>query len=241
MNSFSRKLVKRYGRKLRKVINQFVAKYSLVGNPDVFDSKDFSWTQELEANWESIRDEALALMDNREQIPHLGEISPDHQRLDYQRSWRTFFLHGYGYRVDDNCAKAPVTASLVEKIPGVLSALFSVFEPNTHLPAHKGVTKGMITCHLPLIVPNQPEKCRIAVNDKTYHWTPGKFFIFDDTEQHEAWNETDQDRIILLIHVRRPLRAPGVWLQNAFFALIRISPFVQDVRQALGIRSRVTT
>ncbi|MDT8405946.1 MAG: aspartyl/asparaginyl beta-hydroxylase domain-containing protein [Methylococcales bacterium] len=194
MTSLARTLVKRYGRKLRKTMNHFVARYSLIGDPEVFNAEQFAWTGQLEAHWETIRDEALALLQARSEIPHLGDISPDHQRLDYQRTWRTFFLRGYGYRVDDNCAKAPATAALVDQIPGVLSALFSVFEPNTHLPAHKGVTKGMITCHLPLVVPNQPEKCRIAVNDQSYHWTPGKFFIFDDTRQHEVWNETDQDR-----------------------------------------------
>ena len=175
----------------------------------------------------------MALIHGPEEVPSLGDVSPDHQRLDKKRSWKTFFLWGYTYRAHGNCARAPRTAELVDRIPGVISALFSIHEPGTHLPRHRGVTKGMITCHLGLIIPDDPARCRIAVEDRDYHWTPGKFFIFDDTCYHEVWNDTDQRRVILLIHVRRPLRGFGKWVESVFFQLIRISPFVQRARRNL--------
>ena len=223
-------------RRLRHVLNRFVARYSLVGNPPVFDPAVFPWTGELAKNWREIRAEAEHLLADRGRIPSLGDISPDHRRLDQQRLWRTFFLWGYGHRVDKNCALAPRTAALVDGIPGLITAMFSVHEPGTHLPRHRGVTKGIITCHLGLIVPDDRERCRIAVEGESYSWAPGRFFIFDDTYKHEVWNETDQDRVILLLHVRRPLRGAGRLVESVFFRVIQLSPFVQRVRTNLGLR-----
>lgn len=217
-----------YGRRLRDVINRIVVRYSMVPDDDVFDTAVFDWTATLQANWQTIHEEAMAILSQRHDIPPLGDISTDHQRLDHRRSWRTFFLWGYGYRMDCNCVHAPKTAALVDSIPGLISALFSVHEPGTHLPRHRGVTKGMITCHLGLKIPADADQCVIAVNDKPYRWKPGEFFVFDDTQYHEVWNDTDEDRIILLLHINRPMRAPGAWLQQAFFFLIRHSPFVQE-------------
>ena len=237
-DTFSGRLKRRIRRmrRMRHLLNGFIARYSLVGNPPVFDPAVFPWTAELEAHWREIREEAEQLLADRGRIPPLGDISPDHQRLDQRRSWRTFFLWGYGHRVDQNCALAPRTAALVDRIPGLITALFSVHEPGTHLPRHRGVTKGMITCHLGLIIPDDPEGCRIAVEDRSYTWTPGRFFIFDDTYRHEVWNDTNEDRVILLIHIRRPLRGAGKWIEGIFFRAIQLSPFVQRVRRNLGLR-----
>lgn len=199
-------------------------------DPDVF-----PWTQPLAENWEAIRDEALELMG--EDVPALRDISPDHRRLDKKRRWKTFFLWGYGYRSDENCARAPGTAALVDAVPGIFSALFSIHAPGTHLRRHRGVTKGIVTCHLGLVIP-KGEGCRIAVEDEEYRWTPGRWFIFDDTRYHEVWNDTPEERVILLLHVRRPLRGPGKWLDSAFMGLIRISPFVQEARRNLTVRGK---
>lgn len=223
-------------RRARHILNRFIARYSLVGNPPVFDPAVFPWTGELETHWREIHDEVRSILADPRRVPSLGDISPDHQRLDQRRSWRAFFLWGYGHRVDQNCARAPRTAALVDRIPGLITAMFSVHEPGTHLPRHRGVTKGMITCHLGLIIPDDPERCRIAVEDQVYSWAPGRFFIFDDTYKHEVWNETDEDRVILLIHVRRPLRGAGKWVERLFFRALQLSPFVQRVRANLGLR-----
>ena len=84
------------------------------------------------------------------------------------------------------------------------------------------------------MVPADRNQCRIDVQDRTYHWQPGRFFVFDDTCRHEVWNDSKEDRVILLLHVRRPLRAPGRWVQQAVYQLVRVSPFVQDVRRNLA-------
>jgi beta-hydroxylase len=143
-------------------------------------------------------------------------------------------MWGYGYRVDANCARCPETIKLVEQIPGLRTAMFSIHAPGVHIPLHKGVTKGMITCHLALKTPTAREKCRIEVNGESYSWREGETFIFDDTYKHEVWNDTDEDRVILLIQFDRPLRFPGSLLRSAILGAIRLSPFVQDAKRNMS-------
>ena len=201
----------------------------------MFDPGVFPWTAILEAQWQTIRAEALAVLQQREAVPPVQEISPDHARLaDYENKWQSYFIWGYGYKLAANAARCPRTTALVEQIPGLKSALFSIHAPGVHIPRHNGVTFAMITCHLGLIVPQEREKCRIKIADQTYHWEPGKTVVFDDTYEHEVWNDTEEDRVILLIQFTRPLRDPGRQIASFVMWLIRMSPFVQDARRAVA-------
>ena len=175
--------------------------------------------------------EAEAVHKLKDILPPLGDLSPDHARLDAKRSWRSFFLWGYGYRIGTNCRYAPHTTKLVETIPGLLTAMFSVHEPGTHLVRHRGVTNGMITCHLGLDIPDIGDASRIEVNGTAYHRENGRWFLFDDTQWHATWNEGPGDRVILLLHVKRPMRGLGRVVWDIFFWLIRRSPFIQDARR----------
>jgi beta-hydroxylase len=89
-------------------------------------------------------------------------------------------------------------------------------------------------------VPKEREKCHIQVDDQTLCWEEGKTMVFDDTFEHEVWNETGQDRIVLLVQFKRPVRFPGNLVANLFLAGIRKSSFVQTVRRnllAMGSKS----
>jgi hypothetical protein len=120
-----RGFVIRVGKKLRKKINRVLIPYSTVGNPPVFDPGVFSWTADLEAEWQAIEAEARAVMQKRETVPPLGDISPDHAGLTQgNNNWRCFFIWGYGYKVPGNAAQCPRTTALVEQIPGLKSAFF---------------------------------------------------------------------------------------------------------------------
>ena len=223
------------GKKLRGNVNRLLARYSTVGNPPVFDPSVFSWTAMLEEEWQAIRAEALAVLEQREAVPPLQEISPDHARLAaYDNKWQSYFIWGYGYKLAGNADRCPRTTALVEQIPGLKSAFFSIHAPGVHIPRHTGVTCAMITCHLGLLVPQEREKCRIEIEDQTYRWTPGKTLVFDDTYEHEVWNDTEEDRVILLIQFTRPLRSPGKQLASFLMWLIRMSPFVQDAKRAVA-------
>jgi beta-hydroxylase len=98
-----------------------------------------------------------------------------------------------------------------------------------HVPRHTGPTKAILTAHLGLIVPLKRERCHMAVGEKNdVVWEDGKVVVFDDMFPHEVWNDTDEDRIILLLHVKRPLKFPGSVLRDLFFSALRASPFVRD-------------
>lgn len=223
-----RPLIIRYGKHLRGFFDRLIASSSLVPNDPVLDVRDFPWTQHLRENWRAIRDEAIAAALERNS-PSLASISPDHRAIAPVNMWRSFFLWGYGYRVEENLARCPITTATVARIPGLNSAFFSILAPGTHIPAHRGVTKGLITCHLGLIVPRDGD-VRMRVDDRIVRWAEGETLVFDDTYNHEVWNDTENTRVVLLIQVRRPLRNPGKWIADTFLDVVRRSAFVQEAR-----------
>jgi len=219
------------GKEMRPKIDAIIMRRSLIPDEPIVDKAFFAWIPVLESRWRDIQAEAARI--RTEDIPSLGDISFDHGRIAKDRRWKSFFLKGYGYRLDRNCARAPITASLVDKVPGLVTATFSVLEAGGHIPRHRGMTKGMLTYHLALKVPGEREKCRMNIEGMdrlhTIPWQEGESFIFDDICNHEVWNETSEDRYILLIQIKRPCRRLGNVIQNVFLFAVRYSRFVQDI------------
>jgi len=224
-----RPLIVRLGKQLRGLFDRMIASSSEVANDPVLDVRDFPWTEVLRDNWQAIRDEAVAVALRRNAAPSLATISPDHRAIAEVDMWRSFFLWGYGYPIEDNLARCPTTARLVEQVPGLNSAFFSILAPGTHIPNHRGVTKALITCHLGLIVPRNGD-VRMRVDERIVRWAEGETLVFDDTYDHEVWNDTDSTRVVLLIQFERPLRQPGKWIADTFMRLVRRSAFVQEAR-----------
>lgn len=229
----ARPLAVRLGKRLRPWINDRLAGHSLVPNDPVLDPGLFPWIAGLRSHWREVRAEADRVLRHREAVPPLDAISPDHARIA-DGGWQSFFLHGYGYRVPENCARAPATAALVDSVPGLNSALFSILAPGCHIPRHKGVTKGILTCHLGLRVPRAADRCRMRVGQRTVSWREGECIVFDDSQHHEVWNDTDETRVVLLIQFARPMALPGRLLGRLFLAGVRRTSFVQEARRNLS-------
>ena len=225
----NRPLIIRVGKHLRGTVDRLIASSSIVGNDPVLDVRAFAWTAMLRDHWQAIRDEATDVALRGRASPSLATISPDHRSIAEVDKWRTFFLWGYGYPIDDNLARCPRTRDIVARIPGLNSAFFSILAPGTHIPEHRGVTKGLITCHLGLIVPREGN-LRMRVDDRVVRWAEGETLVFDDTYPHEVWNDTDETRVVLLVQFERPLRNPGKWIADLFLGLVRRSAFVQEAR-----------
>jgi beta-hydroxylase len=224
----------RFGKRQRKWINPYIKRHSKVGDEAVFDRAHFPWLTAMEADWENIRDEALAVLKHRDAIPPLAQISPDHKGLDDSNKWRSFFLWGYGFKIGQNCDRCPNTSAALANVPGLQTAMFSIHAPGMAIPPHKGVTSGMCVFHLGLKVPKDTDNCAIRVQDQVVHWQDGEAFVFDDTREHETWNRTDDERVILLVQFNRPLRFPGNIVASLFFQAIRRSSFVGSARRKLG-------
>ena len=230
-----RPLIIKIGKRLRGTMNRISQDQSNIPTEPVIAADMFPWTAGLSEKWQVIADEAASILRHRDAVPPLKEISPDHARIAGDGNWRSFFLIGYGYEVAENCARAPVTADLVRRIPDLNSAFFSILEPGATIPRHRGVTRGLVTCHLGLIVPDSPEHCTMQVEDSTLFWEAGKWLVFDDSYYHQVHNNTDQRRVILLVQVKRPMRLLGRLANNLALWGIRRSPFVQDARRNLGM------
>ncbi|TPG43770.1 aspartyl/asparaginyl beta-hydroxylase domain-containing protein [Sphingomonas koreensis] len=225
----NRPLIVRLGKQLRGVFDRLIAASSLVPNDAVLDVRAFPWTAELRDRWQAIRREAIDVALRGDAAPSLATISPDHRSIAEIGKWRSFFLWGYGYAIEDNLARCPQTAALVSAIPGLNTAFFSILAPGTHIPDHRGVTKGLITCHLGLIVPRDGD-VRMRLGDRVVRWAEGETLVFDDTYHHEVWNETSGTRVVLLIQFERPLKHPGKWFADFFLGFVRRSAFVQEAR-----------
>ena len=217
------------GFKLLQKYEQLIPQYSLIGDTAFFDTKQFSWTKELEANWQVIRQELDEILKYQEELPNFQDISPDQSySIAKDNLWKTYFLYGYGIKVATNCQRCPETTRLIEKIPGMKTAFFSILLPNKHIAEHRGPYKGVVRYHLALKVPEPKEKCRIRVANEIRYWEEGKGMMFDDSFPHEAWNETDGVRVVLFMDIVRPMRFPLSWINHILLKLIAISPFVQD-------------
>lgn len=223
---------------LRDNLDRFVMHYALLPDRTIFSERDLPWIEMIRANWQSIRAEAIAI--RAADIPSLGDISPDHGRIAADRRWRSYFLEGYGYRRRENRARVPMTASLIDSIPDLVTASFSVLEPGCHIPRHRGMTKGLLTFHLALKVPQDREHCWIQFETpeglRVIPWEDGRTILFDDTYNHEVWNNTSDPRYILLLQVRRPCRWPARAVLRVFMWGVRYSRFVQDIRKRLDAR-----
>jgi len=229
-----RRFVKRWGKRVTRALARYQARQSLVPDAPFLDPGLFPFLALFETRWREIEAEARAILRHREAIPAFQEISPDQYRIATAKNWRTFVLFGFGERLDRNCAQAPVTAAMLEEIPTLQTAWFSILAPGYHIPAHSGVTKGIVRAHLGLIVPREREKCRIRVGDEIRAWTEGSVIVLDDTYNHEVWNDTDEERVILLFDFDRPMRLGGRIANRMFLRAMKLSAFYREPRAALA-------
>ena len=210
---------------------QLIPQYSLIGDTPFFESEQFPWTTELESNWQLIREELDKILEHTTELPNFQDISPDQgYSTTKDNLWKTYFLYGYGLKEDKNCQRCPETTRLIENIPGMKTAFFSILLPGKHIPKHRGPYKGVVRCLLGVKIPEPKELCRIRVAEETRHWEEGKAMLFDDSFPHEAWNETDDIRVVLFLDIVRPMKPPLSWINYLLLKLIQISPFVRDAR-----------
>jgi aspartate beta-hydroxylase len=181
---------------------------------EFFRREDFTWLDTLEAATDDIAAEALAALagDRAGFKPYVDfpATTPMDQwtPLNHSLDWSVYNLLDDGARVSAHIEKCPKTAAVLAQlplcdIPGYApGAYFSVLKPRTRLPAHTGTTNTRSIVHLPLII---PEGCGFRVGSQLRAWQKGKAWVFDDTIDHEAWNDSDQVRIVLIFDIWNPL------------------------------------
>ena len=201
-----------------------------------YDRADFPWLAAIEAATDDIRDELVRVLADESNglVPYIaypdGVPLNQWRDLNHSRKWSAYYLLREGERLDERlsrCSRSAAALNLapLAELPGhAPTAFFSILEPKTRIPAHTGVTNTRLVVHLPLIV---PKSCGFRVGSETREWIPGKAWVFDDTIEHEAWNDSEDARAILIFDIWNP------YLTEAERALVRsategVSAFYQS-------------
>lgn len=178
-----------------------------------FEREQFPWAGALEAKTDVIRAELIELLRSGGEgfAPYIsykpGEPMNQWAELNKSTRWNAFQLYKHGRRVEENCARCPETVKALEAVdladidgfcPNVM---FSVLAPKTRIPPHTGETNSRVVAHLPLIVPPQ---CSYRVGFEWREWREGELLIFDDTIEHEARNDSDELRVVLILDLWNP-------------------------------------
>ncbi|XP_042636698.1 aspartyl/asparaginyl beta-hydroxylase [Orycteropus afer afer] len=160
----------------------------------------------LERNWKLIRDEGLAVMDKAR-----GLFLPEDENLREKGDWSQFTLWQQGRKNENACKGAPKTCTLLEKFPETTGCRrgqikYSVMHPGTHVWPHTGPTNCRLRMHLGLVIPK--EGCKIRCANETKTWEEGKVLIFDDSFEHEVWQDASSFRLIFIVDVWHPELTP---------------------------------
>ena len=187
--------------------------YPMLPAEQFLDRRHFPWLEQLEAATGTIREELLVVLrEDLEQMEPYIQYPPgvpvnQWVELNHSPRWNSYFLWKDGVKDEAHCARCPNTSALLDALPLLRqsgfgpTAMFSVLAPRTHIPPHNGSTNTRCLVHLPLILPGPS---RFRVGNETRDWKMGEAWVFDDTIEHEAWNDADQTRVILILDVWNP-------------------------------------
>jgi len=147
------------------------------GTPKI-SNEHFDFLDKFTDNWETIQAEVKEVLKFRDAIPTFHEVSPDQYRLSTENNWKTFVLFGFGQRLEKNASLAPKTSEILENVPNLQTAMFSILAP-------------------------------------------------------EVWNDTDEERVILLFDFDRPMKLAGRILNKTFLNIMKLTAFYQDPKKNL--------
>lgn len=182
----------------------------------------------------AIREELLAVLPTRHEIPRYHELDEAQRKIsaeeDQNRSWRVFMLYVMGLRPEKNRARCPRTCAVLDSVPNLFQAFFSILDAGKSIPPHHAPYRGYLRFHLGLKVPAQ-DPPTIRVKDQHYTWKEGEAVLFDDSWQHEVTNRAKEPRAVLVVDVMRPMPA----LPHAVNSLI-MNRFLESYRRKVGER-----
>jgi aspartyl/asparaginyl beta-hydroxylase (cupin superfamily)/thioredoxin-like negative regulator of GroEL len=215
---------------------------------EFFERHHFPWMPAFEAATAAIRAEATALVTGNDEgagaagfRPYVDQPANTPRNiwsgLDKRLDWSAYYFHRFGTRDEDACARCPKTAAALAQVPLLdiagrgPTAFFSLLKPKTKIPPHSGVTNTRTIVHLPIIVPRD---CGFRVGGETRAWREGEAFGFDDTIEHEAWNDSNDPRLVLICDVWNPyLSEAERTLLRAYFETIDRSAHRPDMPAGL--------
>jgi aspartyl/asparaginyl beta-hydroxylase (cupin superfamily) len=179
----------------------------------------------LDRGFPAIRHEVTALLTEKGAIPRYHDVDPMQRgisaRVDPEKDWKVFYLFAMGEKPAANRARCPRTAELLDGIPGLFQAFFSILDAGKSVPAHCGPYRGYLRYHLGLLVPSE-DPPSIRIKDQHYTWKEGESILFDDSWNHEVTNHSQGDRVVLIVDIRRPMPAPFRALNRLVETVMRL-------------------
>jgi beta-hydroxylase len=186
----------------------------------------------IDAHIDEIRSEAETVLTSLGELPTFGEtaniVGPG---MNWQTRWTLYPFILMHQRLESRIY-TPVTSDVVGKIPGVVNALFSILPPHTSLARHRGTSRALARCHVGLVTPQDSKNCYFVIDGHRHDWQVGSKLIFDQTFEHAAINETDEDRLILIVDVVRA-ELP-VYLRWPVSAVTHALVFHPEARYTIG-------
>lgn len=192
----------------------------------IMDLADFPELKLVQDNWEIIRKEAVSLRENGYFDKVKDPTSDGHYdigfRTFYKYGWSKFYLSWYGTTLKSANDLCPKTVELVSKVPGVNGAMFSILPVGSKLTKHLDPVATSLRYHLGLKTPND-DRCYINIDGTDYSWRDGDALLFDETYLHFAFNNSEEERIILMLEVDRPTHIIGKLINFIFKQIMRIT------------------
>jgi aspartate beta-hydroxylase/beta-hydroxylase len=200
-------LIRLRGRAFRGLNGLFFRHVGGANRPVFFDVEaTYPALRRIDENYDVIRAELMPLLPQLDRIPRYHDVDEVQRPIsEGPRNWRTLFAYVYRANdVIDQQGLCPRTSQILREIPGVILGFFSILDAGKSVPAHNGGYLGHLRYHTAFVVPkNSPPKIRIK--DKVYEWKERESVLFDDSWNHEVYNESDGVRVVLIVDVLRPM------------------------------------
>ena len=179
----------------------------------------------LERHFPAVRAELLSRLAEKGAIPRYHDLDPMQTNIsgtvDADKDWKVFYLYAIGEKPAANRASCPTTSRLLDDVPGLFQAFFSILDGGKSVPAHCGPYRGYLRYHLAIVVPeaNPPS---IRIKDQHYTWKEGESILFDDSWNHEVTNKAEADRVVLIVDIRRPMPQPFAAVNRFVESVMRV-------------------
>lgn len=189
-------------------LNQFYGRYFEVSKRPTYFNIDetFPALNAITEHFETIQSEFNQVLQNINHFPRYHDIDPGEAEISNacEKQWNIFMVHLLGYDMSDAKQYCPNLSELLQKVPNLIQAFFSILEPGKSIPLHEGPYLGYLRYHLGIHIPkdNPPQ---IVINKQPHVWQEGKAVLFDDSWPHEVKNESQEYRTVLIIDVLRPM------------------------------------
>lgn len=202
-------------------VNAFMVLCSRVPTTPYLPSREMPELQVLDDNWEIIRDEALKMAELR-RIKAAEKHDDIGFNSFFKYGWKRFYLKWYDARHPSAEELCPRTVAILKSLPKVKAAMFAELPPGGKLNKHRDPFAGSLRYHLGLTTPND-DRCHIIVDGEPYSWRDGESVVFDETYVHEAYNQSEANRIILFCDIERPLKWRWAEAFNRWFGRVVMS------------------